>query len=68
MPSVSLWAFSAEKYFFIANKPALRSWLVCFFTGRGRGEQLHLLALAPLRGAVAQRLRGLEIGATQKIL
>ena len=32
MPSVSLWAFSAENYFFIANKPALRSWLVCFFT------------------------------------
>ena len=33
MPSAFALGIFSGKLFFIANKPALRSWLVCFFTG-----------------------------------
>ena len=74
MPSALLWQWQRKNYFLFAFV-ALCGALQTHFHGRGRSGQLHLLLLAcgpcaagigaftepaPLRGAVAQRLRGLS--------
>jgi len=74
MPSASLWASLAER-FFIERKPEnLRIFRLSLFTGEDWAAKLlarvqSLQArLLPCGELPQQRLRGLEIGGTQKIL
>ena len=57
MPSVLLWACSAENLFLFAAQKNLRIFLSCFFTGRGRGGKRHLLLSACGRRAATSDWR-----------
>ena len=58
MPSVSLWASSAEILFLICEKEKPAGFSFSLFHGKGRNGKQHLLALAPLRGAAAAAAEG----------
>ena len=60
MPSVLLWACSAENLFLFAAQKNLRIFLSCFFTGRGRGGKRHLLLSACGRRAATSDWRNLK--------
>ena len=57
MPSVLLWACSAENLFLFAAQKNLRIFLSCFFTGRDRGGKRHLLLSACGRRAATSDWR-----------
>ena len=78
MPSVSLWAFSAENYFFYCKQASPAELACLLFHGKGRNGKRYLLTLAPYGSIrismkicccpyVSSRKR-LKIGGTQKIL
>ncbi len=66
MPSVSLWAYSAEKLFLISRLSRSAERSKRYFHGRGRNGKRQLLRLLPPGGAVAQRLRGYQSAEPEK--